>query len=117
MQFAVAAAVGGSFSVWEAGLEFVLAASGGVAIGLAVGWLMAQVRKRIEDPPVEITMSLFTGYLVTLVFARVQKWPVVVPACLVLGGLGAALVVGAVGGILPALRAARLSPARVLAAD
>jgi CPA1 family monovalent cation:H+ antiporter len=63
---AVAAAVGGSFSAWEAGVEFVLAASGGVAIGLAVGWLMAQVRKRLEDPPVEITMSLFTGYLAYL---------------------------------------------------
>ena len=63
---AVAAAVGGSFSAWEAGLEFVLAAAGGVAIGLAVGWLMAQVRKRLEDPPVEITMSLFTGYLAYL---------------------------------------------------
>ncbi len=63
---AVAAAVGGSFSAWEAGLEFVLAAAGGVAIGLAVGWSMAQVRKRLEDPPVEITMSLFTGYLAYL---------------------------------------------------
>jgi Na+/H+ antiporter len=63
---AVAAAVGGSFSAWDAGLEFVLAASGGVAIGLAVGWLMAQVRKRLEDPPVEITISLFTGYLAYL---------------------------------------------------
>jgi NhaP-type Na+/H+ or K+/H+ antiporter len=63
---AVAAAVGGSFSAWEAGLEFVLAAAGGVAIGLAVGWLVAQVRKRLEDPPVEITISLFTGYLAYL---------------------------------------------------
>jgi monovalent cation/hydrogen antiporter len=63
---AVGAAVGGTFSAWEAGLEFVLAASGGVAIGLAVGWLMAQVRKRLEDPPVEITISLFTGYLAYL---------------------------------------------------
>ncbi len=63
---AVAAAVGGSFSAWNAGLEFVLAASGGVAIGLGVGWLVAQVRKRLEDPPVEITISLFTGYLAYL---------------------------------------------------
>jgi monovalent cation/hydrogen antiporter len=63
---AVAAAVGGSFSAWEAGLEFVLAAAGGIAIGLAVGWLVAQVRKRLEDPPVEITISLFTSYLAYL---------------------------------------------------
>jgi monovalent cation/hydrogen antiporter len=59
---AVAAAVGGSFSLVEAAGEFVLAAAGGVAIGLAVGWASAEVRRRLEDPPVEITVSLFTGY-------------------------------------------------------
>jgi monovalent cation/hydrogen antiporter len=59
---AVAAAVGGSFSLTEATLEFVLAVVGGAAIGLAVGWLIGQVRARLDDPPVEITVSLLTGY-------------------------------------------------------
>jgi Na+/H+ antiporter len=59
---AVAAAVGGSFSLFEAAGEFVLAGVGGIAIGLAVGWVSAEVRRRLEDPPVEITVSLFTGY-------------------------------------------------------
>jgi Na+/H+ antiporter len=68
---AVAAAIGGSFSAWDAGLEFVLAAAGGIAIGLAVGWLVAQVRRRLEDPPVEIMISLFTGYLAYLPADRV----------------------------------------------
>ena len=35
---------------------------GGSAIGLAVGWIIAQVRARIEDTPVEITISLLTPY-------------------------------------------------------
>ena len=39
-----------------------LDAVGGVAIGLAVGWLVEQVRRRIDDPPVEVTISLLTGY-------------------------------------------------------
>ena len=39
-----------------------LSAAGGVAIGLAVGWVVANVRARIDDPPVEITISLFTAY-------------------------------------------------------
>jgi monovalent cation/hydrogen antiporter len=59
---AVAAVVGGSFSIWEGGLDFVLAATGGIAIGLLVGAAVTEVRRRIEDTPVEITISLATGY-------------------------------------------------------
>src|SRR5215216_5285175 len=61
-RIAVAAAVGGGFVAWEAGLRFVAGAVGGVAIGLLVGWLVAEVRRRLDDPPVEIMLSLATGY-------------------------------------------------------
>src|SRR4051812_2497610 len=59
---AVAAVVGGSFSLAEASIDFVLAAAGGVAIGLVVGWVIAEIRKRTEDAQVSITISLLTGY-------------------------------------------------------
>ena len=59
---AVMAAVSGSFVAWQAGLRFVVGASGGVAIGLAVGWLVAEVRRRLDDPVVEIVVSVATGY-------------------------------------------------------
>ena len=59
---AVAAAVGGSFSLLEAGSEFVLGAIAGVLIGLAVGWVISEVRRRLDDVPVEITISLLSGY-------------------------------------------------------
>jgi monovalent cation/hydrogen antiporter len=59
---AVVAVTAGTFSAWEAGGEFLLAAAGGVAIGLAVGWAVAFVRERLDDPPVEITISLLTCY-------------------------------------------------------
>jgi Na+/H+ antiporter len=59
---AVAAAVGGSFSVLDAGADFVGAALGGVAIGLAVGFVVAAIRRRLDDPPTELTISLLTGY-------------------------------------------------------
>ncbi len=39
-----------------------LSAVGGIAIGLAVGWLSCAVRQRLDDTPVEITLSLVTGY-------------------------------------------------------
>jgi CPA1 family monovalent cation:H+ antiporter len=59
---AVAAVVAGSFSLADAGLRFVLSAAGGVAIGLAVGWLVAAIRKRTVDAQVSVTISLLTGY-------------------------------------------------------
>ena len=65
-RIAVAAAVGGSFVVWQAGLRFAVDAAGGVAIGLLVGWLAVEVRRRLDDPVVEIVASLVTGYLAYL---------------------------------------------------
>ena len=62
-RFAVIAVVSGSFSIWEAGLEFVYSVVAGIAIGLAVGWLVRQVRRRLDNPPLEITIALFSAYL------------------------------------------------------
>jgi CPA1 family monovalent cation:H+ antiporter len=59
---AVAAAVGGTFSALDAGLEFVGAAAGGIAIGLAVGFVVAEIRMRLDDTPTELTISLLTAY-------------------------------------------------------
>jgi monovalent cation/hydrogen antiporter len=59
---AAAAALGGGFSIVDAGVEFVLTATGGILIGLAVGWLIAEIRGRLDDIPVEITISLLSGY-------------------------------------------------------
>ncbi|HEX8207663.1 MAG TPA: Na+/H+ antiporter [Solirubrobacteraceae bacterium] len=61
-KFAVAAVVTGAFSFGEATVEFLLTGVGGVVIGLAVGAVMRQVRRVLDDPPTEITISLFTGY-------------------------------------------------------
>jgi len=61
-RIAVAAAVSGGFVAWQAGLRFVVTAAGGVAVGLLVGWLVAELRGRLDDPVVEIVVSVFTGY-------------------------------------------------------
>ncbi|HEX4753521.1 MAG TPA: Na+/H+ antiporter [Solirubrobacterales bacterium] len=61
-KIAVAAAVGEGFSASHAGLEFLYVAAGGIAIGLVVGHLLAEIRRRIDDPLTEATMSLFSGY-------------------------------------------------------
>ncbi len=62
-RFAVAAVVSGSFSFWKAGLEFIASGVGGLIVGLAAGWLIRQVRSRINDPPTEITISILSGYV------------------------------------------------------
>jgi monovalent cation/hydrogen antiporter len=63
---AIAAVVTGSFSFADAGLRFVANAVGGVAVGLAVGYVVAAVRRRLDNPPVETTISLLTGYFAYL---------------------------------------------------
>jgi CPA1 family monovalent cation:H+ antiporter len=62
-----AAVVTGAFSVWEAGLQFVVGAAGGVAAGFAVGWLVVWARRHLsEDPSVQNTISLLTPFVAYL---------------------------------------------------
>jgi putative ABC transport system permease protein len=55
------------------------------------------------------------GSAVTAVYATVQDWPTVVPTWAVAGGLAAALIIGGVAGLYPAIRAARVAPTEALA--
>ena len=59
---AVAAVLTGTFSAWEAGAQFLYSGIGGALLGLAIGWVIGQVRERLDDPPVEITIALVSGY-------------------------------------------------------
>jgi putative ABC transport system permease protein len=54
------------------------------------------------------------GVLATAIYARAKGWAVVIPTAAWAGGIGAALVIGALAGLWPALRAARLSPTEAL---
>jgi putative ABC transport system permease protein len=54
------------------------------------------------------------GALSTAIYATTRGWAVVVPTEAWAGGLAAALIIGAVAGLLPALRAARMSPTEAL---
>jgi hypothetical protein len=62
-RFAVAAVMTGVFSLGEASLRFLLVATGGIVVGLAVGWLATQLQKRLDDPPVQTMFSLLTPYV------------------------------------------------------
>src|SRR3954469_992044 len=58
---ALDAVTAGTFSAADAGWSFVSGAVGGIAIGVAVGAVVSFIRRRLDDPPVEITISLLTG--------------------------------------------------------
>ena len=64
--FAVAAVVTGSFSLWHATWRFFVNVAGGIAIGLAVGFVLRQVRRRLNHSPTEIAIALLSGYFAYL---------------------------------------------------
>ena len=59
-------------------------------------------------------VGVATGALSTAVYASTKGWAVVVPTLAWAGGLGAALAIGGLAGLIPALRAARMSPTEAL---
>jgi monovalent cation/hydrogen antiporter len=65
-KFAVAAVVTGSFSLAAASGRFVLNILGGIVVGLAVGLVIREARRRLDNPPVEITISILSGYFAYL---------------------------------------------------
>jgi len=54
------------------------------------------------------------GWAVTGVYANVRGWDTLIPPVAIIGGVAAALLIGAVAGLYPAIRAARLSPTEAL---
>src|SRR5215218_7357530 len=63
---AVTAAVTGTFSLFDASWRLVWNVVGGVAVGLVVAYGVRLVRRRVNDPPVEVTIALLSGYLAFL---------------------------------------------------
>jgi putative ABC transport system permease protein len=59
--------------------------------------------------------GVLLGTAVTAVYASLQGWPTVVPAWVMGGGVAATVVIGALAGLYPAIRAARLAPTEALA--
>jgi Na+/H+ antiporter len=60
---AVSAATVGALRPGALAVTLLAAPAGGAALGLAVGWLAVQIRRRLDNPLLEITISLATPYL------------------------------------------------------
>jgi Na+/H+ antiporter len=61
-KFALVAVMSGGFSPVRAGGDFLLAVLGGVAVGLAVGWVIAQIHRRLDDFEAETVITLLSPY-------------------------------------------------------
>jgi putative ABC transport system permease protein len=59
-------------------------------------------------------LGVVAGALATAVYAHTKHWTTVIPTLAWAGGLAAAILIGAIAGLLPAIRAARLSPTEAL---
>jgi monovalent cation/hydrogen antiporter len=62
-KFAVAATLTGTFSLAQAGTQFVLVSLGGVACGITLGFVFIAVHKRLDDAFVEVLTSLAVPYV------------------------------------------------------
>jgi putative ABC transport system permease protein len=90
-------------------------------IGLrrALGATKAQIRTQFLTEAILLALiggatGIGAGALATAIYAHSKHWTTVIPALAWGGGIGAAILIGAVAGIVPAIRAARLSPTDAL---
>ena len=65
-QLGVAAVVTGGFSLPHAVGQFVVIGAGGVLLGLLLGWVSTAVTARLDDPAIQITVSVLTPFVAYL---------------------------------------------------
>ena len=98
-------------SVWERRSE--------IGLRRALGATRGQIRTQFLSEAILLALlggavGVAIGALATTVYAHTKHWAVVITTAAWAGGILAAILIGAIAGLLPAIRAARLSPSDAL---
>ena len=92
---------------------------GEIGLRRSLGATRAHIRRQFLTEAVILSVlgglaGVVIGVAATYAYATSQGWRVIIPMQAALGGLAAAIVIGAVAGLYPAMRAARLAPTEAL---
>lgn len=95
---------------------------GEIGLRRAMGATRAHIRRQFLTEALALAavggiVGILLGVAVTYVYVASQGWRLIVPPIAVVGGITAALAIGAVSGLYPAVRAARMSPTEALRSD
>ncbi|MDA2989782.1 MAG: FtsX-like permease family protein, partial [Actinomycetota bacterium] len=90
-------------------------------IGLrrAIGGTRAHIRRQFLTESLLLSSigglaGVALGAAVTWIYANAEGWTVVIPTVAIVGGFLSAIAIGAIAGLYPAMRAARLAPTEAL---
>ena len=95
---------------------------GEIGLRRAIGATRAHIRRQFLTEALALAAvggisGILLGVAATWSYSAVQGWRVIIPPEAIGGGIAAAIVIGAVAGIYPAVRAARMSPTEALRSD
>ncbi len=115
---AVALLVGG-IGIANVMVIAVIERRGEIGLRRALGATQAHIRRQFLTEAVILSVlgglaGVGIGIAATYLYAVTQGWRVIIPSEAAFGGFLAAIVIGAVAGLYPAVRAARLSPVEAL---
>ena len=92
---------------------------GEIGLRRAIGATRAHIRRQFLTESLTLALAggvsgVLLGVTVTYAYSTLQGWRVIIPATALAGGIAAALVIGSIAGLYPAIRAARVSPTEAL---
>ena len=66
------AAIGTTVTVGDVALDFVVKAAGGIAIGIAAGWLFGRLRQAASEPSIDLVLSVLTPFVAYVPAERIE---------------------------------------------